>query len=144
MLSGAIVVIGVSAKQMPKMPLAKYHDMVKAFPVGSTQSASHNSHSAMATNTASFANAAHNPNNRITVGALIQVNAPSPTTAAQTTKPPAKWETRRLCLVAPSVPFSWTAVVELSKPGSEVVGNFTSVPPFRSAKGGRPSPTRGE
>jgi hypothetical protein len=30
--SGAIVVIGVNAKQMPKMPLAKYHDMVKAFP----------------------------------------------------------------------------------------------------------------
>src|SRR3974390_1278724 len=30
--SGAIVVIGVNAKQMPKMPLAKDHDMVKAFP----------------------------------------------------------------------------------------------------------------
>jgi hypothetical protein len=28
--SGPIVVIGVSAKQMPKMPLAKYQDMVKA------------------------------------------------------------------------------------------------------------------
>jgi hypothetical protein len=27
--SGPIVVIGVGAKQMPKMPLAKYHDMVK-------------------------------------------------------------------------------------------------------------------
>ncbi len=24
--------MGVNAKQMPKMPLAKYHDMVKAFP----------------------------------------------------------------------------------------------------------------
>ena len=32
MRSGTIVVIGVNAKQMPKMPLAKDHDMVKAFP----------------------------------------------------------------------------------------------------------------
>jgi hypothetical protein len=32
MRSGAIVVIGVNAKQIPKMPLAKDNDMVKAFP----------------------------------------------------------------------------------------------------------------
>jgi hypothetical protein len=32
MRSGAIVVIGVNAKQMLKMPVAKYHNMVKAFP----------------------------------------------------------------------------------------------------------------
>ena len=28
----AIVVVGISSKQTPKMPLTKYHDMVKAFP----------------------------------------------------------------------------------------------------------------
>ena len=30
--SGAIIVIGISSKQTPKMPLTKYHDVVKAFP----------------------------------------------------------------------------------------------------------------
>ena len=40
-----------------------------------------------------------------------------------------KWETRRLRLVAP-VPFSWTAVAGLSKPGSEV-WVFTFVPAAR-------------
>ncbi len=32
MCSGSIVIIGISSKQMAKMPLAKYQYMVKAFP----------------------------------------------------------------------------------------------------------------
>jgi hypothetical protein len=37
----------------------------------------------------------------------------------KTAKPSARWEIRRLYLVAPTVPFSWTASCGLSKPGSE-------------------------
>jgi len=61
---------------------------------------------------------AHNPIVGSHSRALIQVKIHSPDERAllKTAKRRPKWENRRLCLVAPDVPISWTASCGLSKP----------------------------
>jgi hypothetical protein len=74
---------------------------------------------------------AHNKNNTMAIGALIYVkDACSDSKAVGGTQPTA------LPSSPIRAPFSWTAVVGLSRPGSEASRNFTSVPNLPFQRGG--------